>query len=260
MRESVFHFQAVRGVSRVSIKDRIFDDPAIEPGDFVFDDRVVKVFPDMINRSVPGYGQIVAMLGLLSRRYAQNDSRLYDLGCSLGAVALAMSQAVRAKGTEIIALDNSPAMIARLGEVLAERQAAGGVPIRALCQDVLDCPIKNASVVALNFTLQFVDRGSRLFLLRRIVEGLRPGGVLLLSEKVRFESAAEQRLQTDWHHDFKRAQGYSELEIAHKRDALERVMKPDSLRQHRRRLRDAGLSRVYQWYQGFNFVSLIAFR
>ena len=247
-------------MSRVSIKDRIFDDPAAAPGDFVFDDRVVRVFPDMINRSVPGYGQIVAMLGLLSRRYAQDGSRLYDLGCSLGAVALAMSQAVRASGTEIIAVDNSPAMIGRLREVLAERHAAGGVPIRAVCRDILDCPVEDASVVALNFTLQFVDRGSRLFLLRRIAEGLRRGGVLLLSEKLRFESAAEQRLQTDWHHDFKRAQGYSELEIAHKRDALENVMKPDSLRQHRRRLRDAGFSRVYQWYQGFNFVSLIAFR
>jgi tRNA (cmo5U34)-methyltransferase len=244
----------------MSIKDRLFETPAIEPSDFVFDDRVVRVFPDMINRSVPGYGQIVAMLGLLSRRYAQDHSRLYDLGCSLGAVALAMSQAVRTKGTEIIAVDNSPAMIVRLGEVLAERSATGGIPIRAVCQDILDCPVENASVVALNFTLQFVDRGSRLFLLRRIAEGLRPDGVLLLSEKLRFESAAEQRLQTDWHHDFKRAQGYSELEIARKRDALEKVMQPDSMRQHRRRLKDAGFNRVCQWYQGFNFVSLIAFR
>jgi tRNA (cmo5U34)-methyltransferase len=114
--------------------------------------------------------------------------------------------------------------------------------------------------VALNFTLQFVDSGLRHLLLHRIAEGLRPGGVLLLSEKVCFVSEEEQRLQAEWHHDFKRAQGYSELEIARKRDALENVMQPESLPQHRQRLREAGFSRVYQWYQGFNFVSLIAFR
>jgi tRNA (cmo5U34)-methyltransferase len=244
----------------MSDRDRLFDTPEGEPGDFVFDERVVRVFPDMINRSVPGYGQIVRMMGLLARRYARDDSVLYDLGCSLGAVALAMSQAVRAQRVLIVAVDNAPAMIARLDAILAERQAPDDVPIRTRCEDVMNCAIENASVVALNFTLQFVDPGLRHLLLRRIAEGLRPGGVLLLSEKVSFASAEEQQLQAEWHHDFKRAQGYSELEIARKRDALENVMKPDSLPQHRQRLLAAGFSRVFQWYQGFNFVSLIAFR
>jgi tRNA (cmo5U34)-methyltransferase len=124
----------------------------------------------------------------------------------------------------------------------------------------MDCAIENASVVALNFTLQFVEPRARPLLLRRIADGLCSGGVLLLSEKVRFESAEEQRLQTEWHHAFKRAQGYSELEIARKREALENVMQPDSLSRHRRRLLAAGFDRVYTWHQGFNFVSLIAFR
>jgi tRNA (cmo5U34)-methyltransferase len=265
------------------------------PGAFVFDGRVVRVFPDMINRSVPGYGQIVAMMGLLARRYARDDSQgaagdprpgvawlkascpsgeppsaasgsrearllLYDLGCSLGAVALAMSQAVRARRVEIVAVDNSPAMIARLDEILAERPPPGCVPVRTRCADVMDCAIENASVVALNFTLQFVEPGSRRVLLRRIAAGLCPGGVLLLSEKVCFASADEQRLQTEWHHAFKRAQGYSEPEIARKREALERVMQPDSLPRHCQRLLESGFDRVYRWYQGFNFVSLIAFR
>jgi len=241
-------------------KDRLYDGLEDEPGNFVFDERVVRVFPDMINRSVPGYGQVVGMMGLFARRYARDDSVLYDLGCSLGAVALAMSQAVRARRVGIVAVDNAPAMIARLDAILAERRAPNDVPIRTRCADVMDCAIENASVVALNFTLQFVDPGLRHRLLHRIAEGLQPGGVLLLSEKVCFASAEEQQLQTQWHHDFKRAQGYSELEIARKRDALENVMQPDSLPQHRQRLVEAGFDRVYQWYQGFNFVSLIAFR
>ena len=89
---------------------------------------------------------------------------------------------------------------------------------------------------------------------------MRSGGALVLSEKVRFDDGKEQLLQTEWHHDFKRAQGYTDLEISQKRDALEHVMKPESLDQHRERLQQAGFREVYRWYQGFNFVSMVAFR
>jgi tRNA (cmo5U34)-methyltransferase len=244
----------------MSVKDRLFDAPVGAAQDFVFDERVVRVFPDMINRSVPGYGLMVPMIGLLARRYARDNSTLYDLGCSLGAAALAMSQAVRAGNCRIVAVDNSPAMIARLRETLAATGSPPAVPIDAVCEDLENTPIDNASVVVLNFTLQFISRAERAGLLTRIAKGLLPGGILVLSEKVRFEAAQEQALQTEWHHDFKRAQGYSELEIARKRDALENVMKPDSVAQHRERLLQAGFSGVYPWFQAFNFISLVAFR
>lgn len=241
-------------------KDRLYATLVDEVKDFVFDERVVQVFPDMINRSVPGYGLIVPMAGLLARRYAEDNSTLYDLGCSLGAAALAMSQAVKAKNARILAVDNSPAMIDRLQELLAMDPAAAATPIEAVCEDVCKTAIEDASVVVMNFTLQFLPPASRLPLLRRIASGLRPGGILLLSEKIRFEQPREQALQTEWHHDFKRAQGYSELEIAAKRDALEKVMKPDSLVTHRRRLVEAGFSETYQWFQALHFVSLVAIR
>jgi len=244
----------------MSDKDRLFQSSEQGDGDFVFDDRVVRVFPDMINRSVPGYGLIVPMMGLLARRYAQDNSVLYDLGCSLGAVALAMSQSVSAKNTRIVAVDNSVAMIDRLKVLLAARSDAGTVPIQACCDDVEDTVIGNASVVALNFTLQFVAPEGRPALLRKIADGLLPGGVLLLSEKICFETPEERSLQTQWHHDFKRAHGYSELEISRKRDALENVMRPESLAAHRQRLLNSGFTAVYPWFQAFNFLSLIALR
>jgi len=244
----------------MSARDRLFDSLVEEVQDFVFDERVVRVFPDMINRSVPGYGLIVPMIGLLARRYAMDNSTLYDLGCSLGAAAVAMSQAVCAESARIVAVDNSPAMITRLREMLEASQGPGRVPIHPVCEDLQETRIDDASVVVLNFTLQFVRPGARLPLLRRVARGMLPGGILLLSEKVRFESEEEQALQTTWHHDFKRAQGYSELEISRKRDALENVMKPDSLSQHRERLLEAGFSSVHPWFQAFSFRSLLAFR
>lgn len=241
-------------------RDRLYESTITEPGDFVFDNRVVSVFPDMINRSVPGYGTIVPMTGMLARRYAQPDSRLYDLGCSLGAVALAMQGAVRTPGTRIIAVDNSPDMISKLDDTLAGSGPAEGPPVETVQNDILDIVISNASVAVLNFTLQFIEPGRRQELLSRIADGLLPGGILVLSEKIRFSDEQENSLQTEWHHDFKRAQGYSELEIARKRDALENVMRPESLERHGDRLKEAGFRHVYRWYQGFNFVSMVAFR
>lgn len=241
-------------------KDRIFHAEISKPGDFVFDDRVVRVFPDMINRSVPGYGTIVPMLGLLARRYAVPASRLYDLGCSLGAVTLAMRAAVRVPLERIVAVDRSADMIRQFEHVLAREKEPADTPLQLLCEDVMETAISNASVVVMNFTLQFIEPGRRLNLLQNIAQGLVPGGVLLLSEKVRFRDTVEQELQNEWHHDFKRAQGYSELEISRKRDALENVMIPDTLQEHEERLAQAGFQRSVRWFQGFNFISMVAFR
>ena len=242
----------------MSGKDTLFEQLIIEPGDFVFDERVVRVFPDMINRSVPGYGLIIPMIGLLAQRYVQAGSTIYDLGCSLGAAALAMSQAIRCDEVKIIAVDNSPQMISRLRQLLAEQPV--GMPIEVIEGDISDTEIADASVVILNFTLQFIDRADRPSLLKEIVAGLRPGGVLILSEKICFTDSHEQQRQTDWHHDFKRAQGYSELEIARKRDSLEDVLQPETAAEHLERLHQAGFSEAYQWYQGFSFASFIAIR
>lgn len=241
-------------------KDRLFQEEIITPGDFKFDDRVVRVFPDMINRSVPGYGQLVPMIGMLARGYAQTGSRLYDLGCSLGAVSLAMRAAVGERDVTIHAVDRSPDMIRELEKIFADDPGYGSAPVVARRQDILETEIRNASVVVLNFTLQFLDPGDRQGLLNRIHAGLNPGGILLLSEKVRFTDEAEQELLTAWHHDFKRAQGYSELEIARKRDALENVLRPDSPARHRERLHAAGFERVVPWFQAFSFMSFVALK
>jgi tRNA (cmo5U34)-methyltransferase len=241
-------------------KDRLFDSEISKPGDFVFDDRVVRVFPDMINRSVPGYGLMVPMIGLLARRYAQAGSNLYDLGCSLGAVSLAMRAAVRKERAMIHAIDSSADMIRQLENTLECDSVRDALSVLPRHQDILETKIENASVVVLNFTLQFVEPKARQGLLNRISAGLNPGGILVLSEKVRFEDAHEQELQAAWHHDFKRSQGYSDLEIARKRDALENVLKPDSLEQHTDRLHQAGFKRVYPWFQVFNFISIVTLK
>lgn len=239
-------------------QDRLFAKSRAVTAGFRFDEQVVKVFPDMISRSVPGYELVVPMIGMLARRYAQPDSVLYDLGCSLGAASLAMSLAVRAGGTRIVAVDNSEAMVERCRRVVAEHR--GEVPIDVRLQNMRETPIDNASVVVLNFTLQFLDPEERQAMIDRIAAGMRTGGALILSEKICFEDEREQADQTAWHHDFKRTQGYSDLEIAQKRNALEDVLKPETEAQHLQRFERAGFVRSRRWFQCFSFASFIAFK
>lgn len=239
-------------------RDTMYSEALDGTTEFRFDERVVRVFPDMIQRSVPGYALTVPLVGMLARRHAQGASTLYDLGCSLGAVTLAMRRAVQADGVRIVAVDNAPAMVERCRALVAEDNSV--IPVEVLEADVRDVPVENASVVAMHYTLQFVPPGDRLELLRRVHAGLREGGVLLLAEKISFDDAGRAQRQSDWHHDFKRAQGYSDLEIAQKRAALERVLQPDSEATHRERLAAAGFERVDRWFQCFNFAAWIAFR
>jgi tRNA (cmo5U34)-methyltransferase len=240
----------------MSEKDRLFSTGVGAAGEFAFDERVVRVFPDMISRSVPGYELVVPLSGMLARRYAQDGSRVYDLGCSLGATTLAMRAAIRARPVEIIAVDGSPAMVDSCRERVSGDDS--DIPVTVIESDILDIGIEDASVVAMNYTLQFIEPADRAGLLARIHHGLRPGGILLLSEKIRFEHAEEQDDQTAWHEDFKRAMGYSELEIAGKRTALENVLKADTEAQHRARLVDAGFQKVERWFQCFSFCSFLA--
>ena len=211
----------------------------------------------MIARSVPGYELLVPMTGLLARRYAQAGTRIYDLGCSLGACTLAMAAAVRAEAVTFVAVDNAKPMVEACRATLTAQCKA---PVELRCEDLRQTRIENASVVVMNFTLQFVEPEFRARLLSRIAGGMVDGGVLVLAEKVCFEDAESQRDQTDWHHDFKRAMGYSDLEIAAKRSALERVLQPETFGQHADRLREAGFSRVERWFQCFSFQALIAFK
>jgi len=227
---------------------------AIHDQGFTFDDKVVSVFADMISRSVPGYAQTLQMVELLAHRYAQQDSNLFDLGCSLGAATMALSRGSAGRACHIIGVDNSPAMVSRCQQMLCNE----AVEIR--CQDILDTEIDNASVVVLNFVLQFIDVQQRQRLLEHIQRGLRPGGILILSEKIAFADAEENSRQIELHEAFKRAHGYSELEVSRKRTALENVLIPETLTTHHQRLGDAGFSAASTWFQCFNFASIIAWK
>jgi tRNA (cmo5U34)-methyltransferase len=238
--------------------DLIYSAPHQSIKDFRFDEQVVEVFPDMIKRSVPGYNTIIDTIGKLSQQYAQDNSNLYDLGCSLGEATLAMRRAIKADNCHIIGVDNSSAMVERC--TMHVNAFKGETPCTILLDDILNIPLENASVIVLNFTLQFIEPELREQLMAKIANALLPGGIFILSEKINATDANCQQLLIDLHHTFKRANGYSELEIAQKRSAIENIMKPDSLDTHIKRLNSVGFQHITPWFQCFNFMSLVAIK
>lgn len=237
-----------------SVQDNLYANPLELLVDFNFDERVANVFPDMINRSVPGYASIVAMTGILSAEFFQANSLCYDLGCSLGASSLSMARAIKDSSVNIIAVDNSYSMLSRADSLVQKTEITC---IDFICADINEMTIKNASVVVMNFTLQFIAPEQRTELLQSIYHGMKPGGILLLSEKLNYQGSEDQLL-TDMHHYFKKANGYSMLEISQKRQALENVLLPETLEAHKARLKSVGFKQIEQWFQCFNFSSLIA--
>ncbi|MEP4483996.1 MAG: carboxy-S-adenosyl-L-methionine synthase CmoA [Halioglobus sp.] len=239
-------------------RDNIYAQSLGDPGLFRFDESVVNVFPDMIKRSVPGYTTIVAMTGLLARRYARPGTNLYDLGSSLGASTLAMRQNIQCEDCQIIAVDNSAAMLERSKSIIDTD--SHDTPVKLVASNLQEVSIENASIVVLNFTLQFIPREQRDEVIHTIYDGLHSGGIMVLSEKVQFEDPHLDALNIDLHHEFKRSNGYSDLEIAQKRDALEHVLLPETLATHKERIGRAGFSSCDVWFQCFNFASMIALK
>lgn len=247
--------------------DTLFTTPLDANARFSFDEQVVACFPDMIRRSVPGYGQMLAMLPIFAKRHcgfrqtnAQGNkvSRVYDLGCSLGAVSFALAAEFAPEDLQIKAIDISQPMIAKAQSVLSEHYPAHDIEL--ICADVCAVEFAPCDMIVLNLTLQFLSPDTREVLLKKCHDALVDGGILILTEKTHLLDEADDAWRVERYYDFKRANGYTEMEISGKRNALENVLITDTLDFHHARLASAGFGRHLTWFQFLNFASIIAFK
>ncbi|WP_395375278.1 carboxy-S-adenosyl-L-methionine synthase CmoA [Marinicella sp. W31] len=234
-------------------KDKIFTESFKKVKAFAFDEQVVNVFPDMIKRSVPGYDTILRGIALYAMKYIQQPSQVFDLGCSLGAVAFTIDQALGAGRHKIHAIDSSEPMIQGLQQLLSTAETYNEWIVSQ--RRIQDIGINDAGMVVSNFTLQFIPPDDRQNMLQAIYDGLNPGGVFVLSEKVK-----SSQLLIDHYHGYKKVNGYSDQEIMRKRDALENILIPDSKQHWEMALKQAGFSAVELWFQAFNFVSWLCIK
>lgn len=247
--------------------DTLFKTPLDKAARFSFDEHVVACFPDMIRRSVPGYGQVLSMLPIFARRHCQfrqynnqgkKVSRIYDLGCSLGAASMALAGAFEAKDLQIKAIDISPTMTKEAKNMMDENFPNHDIEI--ITEDIRHTQLESCDMVILNLTLQFLPESDRNAVLENIHRALVDGGILIMTEKTHALNEQDDAWLVERYYDFKRANGYSEMEISGKRNALENVLITDTLERHHQRLHTVGFHRHFTWFQFLNFASMIAFK
>jgi len=235
------------------MRDEIYKDK-VDISKFTFDQKVVDVFDDMVIRSVPGYKQMIELIGLAGRTYPVINSNVYDLGCSTGAVTLSIASNLKSESVKIFSIDNSKEMIEQCSKNLSGTDAN----IQYICDDIENIQLDNASLIVLNLTLQFINPKYRSELIKRIFKSLLPGGALIISEKIIHENEEINKNLISLHESFKKENGYSETEIAQKRKAIEDVLIPESIEQHLKRLSDAGFKKPLVQMQCINFASFLA--
>ncbi len=236
-------------------RDRLFEVDTVQE-DFIFNERVVEVFDDMLDRSIPFYKEVIGSSARLLDIYLNTDDTVYDLGCSTGTTLLEFSRLLQDKGLKFVGIDSSNPMLekARLKVELYKKQDS----ISFQEEDITSMHHTGVGAFILNYTLQFIRPLRREAFLKNLYRSLRPGGILLLSEKIISHDQRLNREYIDIYHQFKKSKGYSELEIARKREALENVLIPFSIDENRSMLKQVGFSTVETYFQWFNFASFVA--
>jgi tRNA (cmo5U34)-methyltransferase len=237
-------------------RDEVYRAERDRIGDFTFDKSVAGVFDDMVTRSVPFYTEIQRMITEIARDFAVPGSAVYDLGCSTGTTFANLHPHVD-PSVSFVGFDNAPEMLAKcrgkLEPILHNR------PLDLRCRDLNEgADVENASVVALILTLQFIRPLHRNKLMGDIFRGMREQGCLILVEKVLAEESLFNRLFIKYYYDLKRREGYSDTEIAQKREALENVLIPYKLLENRKLLMDTGFREVDVFFKWYNFCGIVA--
>jgi tRNA (cmo5U34)-methyltransferase len=236
-------------------RDEIFKKDGMNR-EFRFDGKVADVFDDMLNRSVPCYRMVIEMLGAILEKSLANGDRVYDLGCSTGETLIALAGRLDQLDLKFTGVDNSAPMLNKARHKAEMFSMDGRIAFREA--DIMDLDFSGAGAIIMNYTLQFIRPLNRPAFLAAIYKKLRPGGILILSEKVLSHDPGLNRNFLDFYLDFKRRNGYSETEISRKRQALENVLIPFSIKENLDLLSGAGFTSRETFFQWFNFASMVA--
>jgi len=232
------------------MKDKVFTEKIDKM--FEFDEAVASVFDDMLSRSVPFYDEVRRLVISLILAEQADGKKVLDLGSSTAKFLLDLHSKMDTK-MQLKGLDNSQAMLDR-----AEQKChAFGANIALEFADMLTYDYEHEDVVVANYTLQFIRPIQRLELVKKIYDGMNDDGVFIFSEKIVFDDKKLNKQMIDIYYDYKKEQGYSEYEIAQKREALENVLIPFTIKENIQMCKDAGFKNVETVFQWANFVTFV---
>jgi tRNA (cmo5U34)-methyltransferase len=239
-------------------KDEVYSKSLDRIEDFRFDDTVADVFDDMISRSVPLYKDVQLATARLASRLVRSNSVVYDFGCSTGTSIEAMCGEISDPTVKFVGVDTSAPMLAKCSERLRRKGLEDRVTL--IHDDLANVTPSNASVLVFNYTLQFFAPNHRQTVVKKMADSLEDSGALLMTEKVVHEMPRIQDSLTELYYDFKRDNGYSELEISQKREALENVLVPYTAGENCDLLKRSGFSEVEIYLKWYVFVSILAIK
>jgi tRNA (cmo5U34)-methyltransferase len=243
-----------------SMADSLFAERRAQIHDFNFGTETAAVFDDMLDRSVPFYGEIQRMIGELASDFAADGSSIYDLGCSTANTFLSIGVHLTPDlNVKFVGVDSSGEMLQKAEQKLASARFPWSYVLNQ--QDLNETVhIENASVALMVLTLQFVRPLNREALVSSLRQGMNHNGCLILVEKVLGEHSTFNRLFIDHYYEMKKRKGYSEIEIAQKREALENVLVPYRLDENLRLLRRCGFQHVDVFFKWYNFCGIVAIK
>ncbi|MFV0481972.1 MAG: carboxy-S-adenosyl-L-methionine synthase CmoA [Campylobacteraceae bacterium] len=235
------------------MQDKVFKKPIEKQ--FEFDEAVASVFDDMLDRSIPFYAEVLALVCDLSLKYVKENSSVLDLGCSTANTLLGIFKKSPYK-LNLVGVDNSTAMLERAGQKIK----AYGANIKLINDDITKVDFGKNSVVIANYMFQFIRPPKRLELVKKIYESLEIGGVCIFSEKIIYEDKKLNKDIIDLYLEFKKRQGYSEFEISQKREALENVLVPYSENENKELMKNASFKSVEVIFKWGNFATFVAMK
>ena len=240
-------------------KDNIFDNKLSKIKDFKFNQEVANVFDDMVSRSIPFYDEIHRIILDIARHHLGDNNTIIDLGCSTGTTIYLLETLLKKhkQNAHFIGIDNSQDMLNKCEEKLSKHKVRN---FELLCQDLNQTELPKSNFVIMNYTLQFLSPSSRVTLLTKIFESLEKGSVFILTEKIKTNNKEVNNLLIDLYYDFKRRNGYSELEISQKREALENVLRPSTAEQNIELLQTAGFNKTETLFRWYNFACFIGIK
>ncbi len=233
--------------------DKVFEKEITKQ--FEFDEEVASVFDDMLNRSVPFYKEMQRLTINFALKFLEENDKVYDLGCSTASTLIELSKHSSSK-LELIGIDNSEAMLARA----RKKCKAFGVDVKLINDDLHNISYDNAKLIISNYTLQFIRPLQREKLVKKIYDSLKDKGIFIFCEKVISSNKTLNKQCIDEYYSFKKAQGYSEFEIAQKREALENVLIPYTEEENKKMILDAGFNHCETLFRWVNFAAFIAIK
>ena len=240
------------------MKDEIFSEGEFSSGSFKFNEGVANVFDDMAVRCIPNYKEVIHLTAQAAQNFVPDNGNIYDLGCSTGSTLIYMSKFLTKKNVKMTGYDPAEAMLKKAKDKADIFTYSHEINFKKGISE--DADISKANLVIMNYTLQFIGKAKRSEVISRVHQNLQQDGIFLLSEKLREPNKNIENFNTKTYESFKAGNGYSYLEIANKRQALENILVPQSTDDNIEMLKTAGFSRVDILSKWLNFATFIAFK